>query len=319
MIGAQATEAEAEVIETFYPILVDTNQSDRAYLVGNITSRTPLNLERVLERFPSVRLLVLASDGGDVSAGLTTARIVNRESIDTMIPSGEGCYSACSFIFFAGRSRDPFGSLGVHQTSSSVDSNFSSQITTADILDVLTDFEVPNEVFVKMFSTPPDSMYIFTYAELERLGLVGDRSSATARAEPLPNVNQDIEAQAMEVVEAYNRIWSMPNRSALVSIENFYGAEVLFYGNYWTRGQVMNEKRQFAQRWPIRNYAVEVPGRTVLCSPVSCEVDVVVRWEASSSERQARSNGRATFSLVLELEEGALKITSENGQVISRN
>jgi hypothetical protein len=139
--------------------------------VGDITSRTPLGLERALEENPQINILYLISDGGDVHAALSTARIVDRKELVTFIPKNEGCYSACAYIYFAGRLRQANGELGVHQTSSEEDSNYSSQVTVSEIIDELGNYNVPPEVYVKMFSTPPDAMYIFSEDELASLRL----------------------------------------------------------------------------------------------------------------------------------------------------
>ena len=80
--------------------------------------------------------------------------------------------SACAQIYFAGKHRYADGKLGVHQIKTEDNSLTGGQYAISDIIDVLKGFDVPDEVFVKMFRTQPSEMYVFTKQELEDFGLV---------------------------------------------------------------------------------------------------------------------------------------------------
>lgn len=183
------TSAASEWDDSFYPFLIDTNEPTSAFLVGEIYSRASLNLERAIDTYPQIDRIYLDSPGGEVHAALVLARIIDREGFETIIPSEKGCYSACAFLFFAGHSRYPFGELGVHQSDADKESNFGSQLSVADTIDILNDFDVTPEVYVRMFSTAPEDMYIFSSRELRKMGLFGSRRSEPDRNLTSPQVS----------------------------------------------------------------------------------------------------------------------------------
>lgn len=136
-------------------------------LVGEITPATPFDLNNALRKRPGARKLVLASPGGNVYAALTMAQEIFDRGLATEVPEKLGCYSACAFVFFAGRPRQADGELGVHQISGS--SNFdvaSAQYTVSDIIETLAMFDVSPAVIATMFRTSAGSMYVFSPEEL---------------------------------------------------------------------------------------------------------------------------------------------------------
>ena len=147
-----------------------------------ITRATLRDFETALEAHrPS--LLVLDSPGGRINASLAVARAVRKAGLDTVVPQGAECASACAFLFIAGTRREARGRLGVHQFTSDLDrsepinaTEADTQDTVADILATLSAFDAPAELFVAMFATPNHSMHWFTRAELSESGLTtGDR------------------------------------------------------------------------------------------------------------------------------------------------
>ena len=91
---------------------------------------------------------------------LNIAGTVFDKGIKTYIPIGYECYSACSFIFFAGSEKYALGELGVHQAAYADDISkekaaigavtTASQLTTADILLRLGEFNTPRFVEQRM-------------------------------------------------------------------------------------------------------------------------------------------------------------------------
>ncbi len=153
-------------------------------MFGEIDSRTPLAFSRLAEEVELIENLFLSSPGGNVYAAILVARDVDRLGLTTVISEDSECLSACSFIYFAGKERFADGELGIHQISSEDPDLVAAQLAVSDISELLDEFSVPNEVFLIMLRTPPDSMYVLTPSELSRLGLVGPRQ---ALASPLEN------------------------------------------------------------------------------------------------------------------------------------
>jgi hypothetical protein len=149
------------------------------FLDGNIKEGMYTNFRQAITE-NKIHTIVLNSMGGDVQEGLNIAGTVFDKGIKTYIPSGNECYSACSFIFFAGSEKYALGKLGVHQAAYADEISKEkiavgviktiSQISTADILLRLGEFNTPRFVEQRMLRTAPEDMYIFNKKELNKLG-----------------------------------------------------------------------------------------------------------------------------------------------------
>jgi len=127
-----------------------------------------------------VDLIVLSSPGGLVWEGLSIAGIINDKGLNVYVPKssvkGDGsCASACSFMFFAGATRNVEGKLGVHQFLSKDskkkkevgDTQKTAQFTVSEIIGFLNEFETPAWVYERMFQQ--SEMYYFKETELVQL------------------------------------------------------------------------------------------------------------------------------------------------------
>lgn len=136
-----------------------------------------------LVRERSIKRLVLSSPGGSLDLGIDLAFTINNIGLETYIPKGEFCASACSFLFFAGKQRYALGRLGVHQFYYNDDrlvserkALISTQKTSAKIYDALIAFNAPSFVFSKMHDQIPfrqsdadTGMYYFDEYELQQI------------------------------------------------------------------------------------------------------------------------------------------------------
>ena len=86
------------------------------FLDGNIEKGMYTNFRQAITE-NKIHTIVLSSLGGNVEEGLNIAGTVFDKGIKTYIPKGYECYSACSFIFFAGSEKYALGKLGVHQAA----------------------------------------------------------------------------------------------------------------------------------------------------------------------------------------------------------
>lgn len=144
-----------------------------ALLHGEIVPGTFNNFQKLLSE-RKVKTLILVSPGGLVDEALNIADEVHLNNIATFIPAKRACFSACAFVFFAGKSRLSNGALGVHQISYSpafsrkrerVGSIASeTQSVLAEITEALNRFDVPKFVYERMLSTK--EMYVFTQNEI---------------------------------------------------------------------------------------------------------------------------------------------------------
>ena len=144
------------------------------FFVGDIAEDDNFELRKAL-RSHDIKTLVLASPGGSVWEGLTMAGTISDKGLQTYVPEGTVCASACSFMFFAGENRISDGKLGVHQFYSSQGKKNAAigavqnatQFTTSEIIGFLNEFDTPPWVFEKMFAQ--QEMYFFTDPEKRKL------------------------------------------------------------------------------------------------------------------------------------------------------
>lgn len=177
-----ATSAHAELDDSFAPFYYDPNNPLAAILSGEIDARTPLAFSRLIEALPSLERIFLSSPGGNVYSAILIAREVDRLGLSTSIPTDADCFSACSFIYFAGHERSAEGRLGVHQVSSQDPDLVAAQLAVSDISELMSTFGVPNELFLLMLRTPPEEMHVLDSNELLRFGLVGSRRQSSNEA-----------------------------------------------------------------------------------------------------------------------------------------
>jgi hypothetical protein len=135
-------------------------------LSGEIGIDSPAHFKRALDARPDATVLVLNSPGGYVDKALAIADEVHRRGMTTVVRSGQGCYSACAYIFFAGAPRQAYGQLGVHQIHTGIDDLVYAQTTLSNVLDALYLYGVEQSIISHMLRTPPDDMYVFTSAEM---------------------------------------------------------------------------------------------------------------------------------------------------------
>lgn len=139
-----------------------------ALMTGEITPSTQEDFDILLAQAPSLSILYLNSSGGTVVAALNIANKVHALGINTIVPSGALCASACSTIFFAGNSRQAEGRLGVHQMSYRGTPDLRVvQNLISSTLDLYEKVGVDREITRYMLTTPADSMYYFSEEEID--------------------------------------------------------------------------------------------------------------------------------------------------------
>jgi len=119
---------------------------------------------------------------------------------------------------------------------------------------------------------------------------------------------------ATAFAHVYHDAWSSPNEAALELVSSVYARSINFYGKATPLDRLMNEKRTFAQRWPVRDYSIREGSLSTNCISAICTVSATIDWFAYSPSRKKRSNGVATFTFTLDTNN--LHILSETGQVL---
>ncbi|UYN99419.1 MAG: hypothetical protein KIT02_16145 [Devosia sp.] len=209
-------------------VVSDSNRS-AILLDGEIGVSTPLEFRRALAIRPDAKVIVLSSDGGLVASALIIADDIHARGLSTVVPSGARCFSACSFIFFAGNERLAEGELGVHQMWSEAPDPSGVQSTVSDILEVLTRFDTPTEVFTRMFRTPSEDMYVFTQSELDTLEInrVGKGLRGKAEYAELVNLIAPTSPEPTHAQPPASTTESGALRLALYKGLDFYGQDIV--------------------------------------------------------------------------------------------
>lgn len=140
-------------------------------LRGEIGPSTPLDFRRAVRAADNPKVLILASEGGYVSSALLLAYAVREMGLATYVLPETGCYSACSFVYFAGAQRRADGALGVHQVWGDDTDASTAQEVVSDILEAFVAFGVRQEITSAMLRTKPEDMYIFSQDEIVRWGI----------------------------------------------------------------------------------------------------------------------------------------------------
>ena len=203
-IMALAVSANAAT-ERFGPFIYDPQSPKDLKLAGQIDPRSALNFRRAFDAHPEIERLYLDSGGGSVQTALLIADDVYRAGISTFIESDAKCYSACAFIFFAGKIRQVDGRLGVHQIAGAYGKADSDdiQINLSDIVKALNEYGVDPKVLEYMLQTSAGEMYIFTQQEIARLGL--NRTSQNAPRPTEQAIPEMFPGPLVDGIVAYER------------------------------------------------------------------------------------------------------------------
>ncbi len=136
--GARFTEDGEKL---FFNSAISYESSDE----DGIVERDIEELALILMENSDITTVVLQSDGGNTSAALQMAAKIEKLELATEVEAG--CYSACPYIFLAGRPRvlKKGGVLGFHRSS----------ISAADLRDLYAASKSPN---VQKF-TPSEFAY----------------------------------------------------------------------------------------------------------------------------------------------------------------
>lgn len=322
--GAQSAWAQSEnsFDETYYPILVPLDDPFVFILFGEIDIRTSINFKRAVLQYGAPEVIILDSPGGIVQIGLDVALEVNRLGITTYVPEEAACYSACSFIFFAGQRRILEGDLGLHQISSSDQDLERGQIALSDIIDVLNLFKTPPQVYALMLRTPPSEIYILSRSEIEDFNLndgINQSNRGAPTQEEVGFLLTELEEEARELMISIQEVFSSERVDARDLVFSYYLPRVDYYGNQWDRSEILEDKFAFLERWPSRNYQVKTDSIRVTClSEDFCRVSGIVVWSVSSAARNASAMGESFFEYDLRFDGQRLMIAREDSMVVTR-
>ena len=144
--------------------------------------------------------------------------------------------------------------------------------------------------------------------------------SAAIAARPGSPAGASPEQAARQLAVDYLDFWSAPNALTLEVMPDFYGSKVEFHGREMSAQALMEEKRRFVRRWPVRSYTARIDTLRASCqaSGTICTVRGVFDFTAISPERGRRSQGAADLELQVSLAGERPTILSETSRVAAR-
>jgi hypothetical protein len=298
-------------------------------------------------------VVVFSSPGGSVFDGLQIGQLIRIHHLATFVPDGTYCASACALAWLSGAPRfvQATGQVGFHAAYVQHGrKKTESGVANAVIGAYLNTLGLSISAIVYIEHAHPDQITWLTTGDANRLGievtlLPSDKDEPAGRprrgateAAPLPRVHHDpslllpdltppagpdqaIEDQARRFVVNYFAHWSEGGAEALAYFAATYADHVTFYGRSLDRNEVMEGKRNYAERWPQRIYTARSDTFNVFCNPTNrtCTISGIVDWDCRNPSRNAQTTGSAHFSLTVAMTQGSATILAENGSVIARH
>ena len=292
---------------------------------GEIIQGDSDQFNQVIAPLTGPTVVSLQSPGGIVGEGLNIGIAIRRNDYRTAVAQNDVCASVCGLIWLAGQPRylTESSKIGFHAAfrADGQESGRANALVGA----YLSRLGFSYRAIAYLTDAPPDEMHWLTPSDAADAGIIYSLirpPSSEPRpfiAQPAPQYQQPsaptastAEQQAARLVQAYHAYWSQGGAN-VENLAQYYADTVSLYGTVVSRDKVMDAKRKFAVRWPVRQYTVNPNSLFVQCEGNTCSVSGVVAWDCTSQERGAHSSGNANFAF--RIVNGV--IVSENGSVLS--
>jgi hypothetical protein len=134
----------------------------------------------------------------------------------------------------------------------------------------------------------------------------------------MPGSNRDLAGAARRFAAGYLDFWSRNNSVTAETVADFYRPMVRFYGRLVPIEAIVDEKRRFIARWPMRDYQALPNRMSVDCNPSGnlCEVATDFSFSAADPRRGRRTEGLGALELTVSFAEGRPLIARESSRVI---
>jgi hypothetical protein len=115
--------------------------------------------------------------------------------------------------------------------------------------------------------------------------------------------------------------WSDLNPVTWKQVREFYAPTVRFHGRFVHLHSLLEEKRRFAQRWPIRDYSPVLKTMSVGCraDAEECRVETYFTYRAQHPRAGRSAKGLGSLELLIDFASGRPLIISESSRVLRQN
>jgi hypothetical protein len=176
-----------------------------------------------------------------------------------------------------------------------------------------------------MLRTPASDMYVFRPDEVLHLGinkLPAEQRSISPRSRQSPPHQHNSPEDTAELAKAFILgvilSGSLPTDDLLEMSDRSYAEIVNFYGKQLPKGDVLEDKRGYAERWPERVSVPRADSIRSFCSSGLCYVSGIYDWQVSNPKIKKRLSGVATFEYTVNVAGMGYSIVAEGGKVIQR-
>lgn len=240
------------------------------------------------------QIVVLISDGGSVLSALQIGEFIRLRGWETAVPSY--CYSACALIWLAGSTRtmNSTAKIGLHAASVGGKEAGMGNALVGTYLNRLS-----HGYDVVAFATVagPDKNNLMTPKIAERLGVevsVIETAAKPAQVQPpittapagVKYVTRHLTQTASVEEGAALFIRSIIDQYNLTSAvsPSIYAGAVAYYGKALSKAAVLEDKKQFGDRWTYRYYSPS--DMTIACQDEhTCAVHESLDWEAANIKK----------------------------------
>lgn len=265
------------------------------------------------------RFISFNSTGGDTDAAIGYGRAIRRLKLSTLQVSGSKCEAACLLAFAGGVQRfAEDASVVVDRTLLS--SGSSGQTGIDRYKAYLAEMGLDPTLFTFVTGLADGDRRVLSLIDMAGFGLVTGQPTPyvapTAEETAVSNEppSTALNDAALQFFQEMQRTWS--TNEGMFFLANNYGDSIVYYGTQRSKADVINEKQQFAERWPVRIYAVRSGTARAACFDI-CTVFAVVDWYTYSPARKKSSSG--AVNAVMTWDPATHKILAENGKITTKD
>ena len=262
------------------------------------------------------RFIAFNSPGGDTDAAIGYGRAIRRLKLSTLQVSGSKCEAACLFAFAGGERRFAEDDSMVVDRTLLAPGGLDQESGTDRYKTYLTDMGLDATLFTFVTGLADRDRRVLSLIDMAGFGLVTGQPTPyvapTAEETAVSNEppSTALNDAALQFFQEMQRTWS--TNEGMFFLANNYGDSIVYYGTQRSKADVLNEKQQFAERWPVRIYAVRSGTAHAACFDI-CSVFAVVDWYTYSPARKKSSSG--AVNAVMTWDPATHKILAESGRI----
>ncbi|AZO42446.1 hypothetical protein EJ076_15790 [Mesorhizobium sp. M7D.F.Ca.US.005.01.1.1] len=205
------------------------------------------------------------------------------------------------------------------------------QAGTAQVMAYMTEMGVDPKLMEVALSYDRSDMRYLSASEMADLRVTNvavtqspvDASQVPTSTSPAPvpvpdasaSAKQELEGAAVTFIKGLIEHHGDHAELALAEVQSSYAPTVDYYGKLTDLGSIIQDKRNYFERWPERGYNVRDGSLMVSCANDRCMVSGTYDWIVRSLPRHKQAKGVANFSYTISIGSNP-KIVAETSKVL---